>query len=264
MDDKKDDIAEEIVTIIPSVSDVAMKEYQMKLSFPKKNKEEYLIRVIRQMMMNDWGMEINVYDPLSTYENPDINLEIETFDDIPTTAKGREHYFRPIHNKQNKTGTLIMFCIMTKYSHVEWRKFLDKEAKLYVGIHKLESTEMEIIGFIAHKHPEMTHLNQFETALMTKLPKGTPKLVIEGIFAKTMTGFETLVKMGVLAICVCKMDAKVVDKALTRLLPSKPEGEHYVSYLGLEDELKQKVYNHQNWYKKKVETVLVSGFNNID
>jgi hypothetical protein len=24
------------------------------------------------------------------------------------------------------------------------------------------------------------------------------------------------------------------------------------------------VYNHQNWYKKKVETVLVSGFNNVD
>jgi hypothetical protein len=116
MDDKKDVIAEEIVTIIPSVSDIAMKEYQMKLSFPKKNKEEYLIRVIRQMMMNNWGMGINVYDPVSTYENLDINLEIETFNDIPTTAEGREHYFRPIHNKQNKTSTLIMFGIMTKYT----------------------------------------------------------------------------------------------------------------------------------------------------
>jgi hypothetical protein len=31
------------------------------------------------MMMNDWGMGINVYDPLSTYENLDINPEIETF-----------------------------------------------------------------------------------------------------------------------------------------------------------------------------------------
>jgi hypothetical protein len=34
--------------------------------------------------------------------------------------------------------------------------------------------------------------------------------------------------------------------------------------LGLDDEIKQKVYNHQNWYKKKVEVVPVSGFNNID
>jgi hypothetical protein len=156
---------------------------------------------------------------------------------------------------------------MTKYSHVEWRKFLNKEAKqakLYVGIHKLESTEMEMIRFIAQKHPEMTHLNRFETALMTKLPKGTPKLVIERIFPKTMTGFETLVKTDVLAICVCKTDAKVVDKALARLFPPKPEGEYYVSYSVLDDELKRKVYNHQNWYKKKVETVLVSGFNNID
>jgi hypothetical protein len=56
----------------------------------------------------------------------------------------------------------------------------------------------------------------------------------------------------------------VVDKALPRLLPPKLEWEYYVSYLGLDDGPKQKVYNHQNWYKKKVETVLVSEFNNID
>jgi hypothetical protein len=60
-----------------------------------------------------------------------------------------------------------------------------QELQLYVGIHKLESTETEIIGFIAQKHPEMTHLNRFETALMTKLPMETPKLVIEHIFPKT-------------------------------------------------------------------------------
>ncbi len=51
-----------------------------------------------------------------------------------------------------------------------------------------------------------------------------------------MNGFETLVKTDVLANRVCKTDAKVVDKALEKLLR----------------------------YKKKVEIVLVSGFNNID
>jgi hypothetical protein len=30
-----------------------------------------------------------------------------------------------------------------------------QELQLYVGIHKLESTKTEIIGFIAQKHPEM-------------------------------------------------------------------------------------------------------------
>jgi hypothetical protein len=56
----------------------------------------------------------------------------------------------------------------------------------------------------------------------------------------------------------------VVDKALVRLLPPKPEEEYYISYLDLDEELKRKVYKHQNWYKKKVEIVPVSGFNNID
>ena len=266
-DDNLDEIVEETATIVPSVSDIALKEYQMKLLVPKKNAEDYLIGIIRRMMMNDWSMGINVYDPLSTSENPDINPEIEAFDDLPKTAKEREHYFRPIQDKRNKTGTSIVFCIMTEYSHVEWRKFLDEEAKeekLYVGIHKLESTETEIIGFIAQKLPEMTHLNRFEKALMKKLPTGIPKLVVECIFPKTMNGFEMSVKTDVLAIRVCKTDAKVVDKALEKLLPPKPEGEYYVSYLGLDDELKRKVYNHQNWYKKKVEIVPVSGFNNID
>ncbi len=79
--------------------------------------------------MNDWSMGINVYDPLSTSENPDINLEIEAFDDLPKTTEEREHYFWPIQDKRNKTRTSIVFHIMTKYSHVKWRKFLDEEAK---------------------------------------------------------------------------------------------------------------------------------------
>jgi hypothetical protein len=72
-------------------------------------------------------MGINIYDPLSTSENPDINPEIEAFDYLPKTAKEREHYFRPIQDKRNKTSTSIVFCIMTKYSHVKWRKFLVTE-----------------------------------------------------------------------------------------------------------------------------------------
>jgi hypothetical protein len=235
----------------------------MKLLVPKKNEEEYLYTVVKQMMMNDWGMGIHAYEPSSANMNP----EIESFDNLPDTDEGREPYFWPIQDKRNKKGTSIVFHISTEYSHVKWRKYMEKEAQelqLYVGIHKLESTETEIIGFIAQKHPEMTHLNRFETALMTKLPIETPKVVIECIFPKTTGGFEMLVKTDVLAIRVCKTDAKVVDKALARLLPPKPEGEYYVSYLGLDEELKQKVYKHQNWYKKKVEIVPVSGFNNID
>ena len=92
---------------------------------------------------------------------------------------------------------------------------------------------------------------------MLQLPKGTPKLVIECIFLKMMNGFEEPVKMDVL-------NAKVVNKALVKLFPPKLEGKYFVSYLGLDDEMQQKVYNHQSWYKKMVEVVPVSGFNNIN
>jgi hypothetical protein len=37
----------EAATLMPSVSDVAMKEYQMKLLVPKKNKEEYLCMIVK-------------------------------------------------------------------------------------------------------------------------------------------------------------------------------------------------------------------------
>jgi hypothetical protein len=46
-DDNLDEIVEESATIVPSVSDIALKEYQMKLSVPKKNAEDYLVGILR-------------------------------------------------------------------------------------------------------------------------------------------------------------------------------------------------------------------------
>jgi hypothetical protein len=46
-DDNLDEIVEETATSVPSVSDIALKESQMKLLVPKKNAEDYLIRIIR-------------------------------------------------------------------------------------------------------------------------------------------------------------------------------------------------------------------------
>jgi hypothetical protein len=37
-----------------------------------------------------------------------------------------------------------------------------------------------------------------------------------------------------------------------------------VSYSGINDEIKQKVYKHHNCFLKEVKVILVSGFNNID
>ena len=60
------------------------------------------------------------------------------------------------------------------------------------------------------------------------------------------------------------MDAGPVDKVMTQLLPPQPEGAYYVSFMGLDDEMKRKVYMHQNWYRSMVQSFQVSRFNNID
>ena len=89
------------------------------------------------------------------------------------------------------------------------------EQKLYIGVHKLDSTEMQIIGFVAQKHLEETHVNRYESYLKEKLPAGMPKFAIEWIYPKTTSGFDSMVKTDVLAIRVSKMDAGPVDKVMT-------------------------------------------------
>jgi hypothetical protein len=72
------------------------------------------------------------------------------------------------------------------------------------------------------------------------------------------------VKTDMLAIRVNKPDAKTADKVLQWLLPPQVAGEYYVSCTGLEDDVKRKVYKHQNWYLVKVKIIQVPGFRNVD
>jgi hypothetical protein len=51
---------------------------------------------------------------------------------------------------------------------------------------------------------------------------------------------------------------------MKKLLPPQVEGEYYVSFNGLDDDLKYKTYQHQNWYTHKVEWISISDFKNID
>jgi hypothetical protein len=51
---------------------------------------------------------------------------------------------------------------------------------------------------------------------------------------------------------------------MQKFLPPRMEGEYYVSFNGLDEEMKRKAYKHQNWYTEKVKHIQVSGFNNID
>jgi hypothetical protein len=152
---------------------------------------------------------------------------------------------------------------------VDWRKTLHKEQrvqdlKLYIGVHKLSSTETQIIGFIDQKLPEATHINHYKELLKSKLSEAAPKFAIERIYPKTMSGFDVSVKTDVLSIRACKSKATEADTMMKKLLPPQTEGEYYVSFNGLDEEMKRKAYKHQNWYAEKVKQIQVSGFNNID
>jgi hypothetical protein len=40
-------------------------------------------------------------------------------------------------------------------------KKLAKDSKLHIRVHKLDSTKTQIIGFVAQKHLEETHINLY-------------------------------------------------------------------------------------------------------
>jgi hypothetical protein len=75
-----------------------------------------------------------------------------------------------------------------------------------------------------------------------------PAIAVERIFPKTVCGFN----------------AEAADKMMKKLLPPQAEGEYYVSFQGLDDNAKQKTYQHQNWYTHRVKRISISDFRNID
>jgi hypothetical protein len=113
------------------------------------------------MMQMEWGMEVLIYNTLQMNLDDGIIL---FFEHLPESAEERELYFKKIYDKQNKSGTSIVFCIVTEHSHVKWQKMMEKEklakdSKLHIRVHKLDSTDTQIIGFVAQRDPEETHIN---------------------------------------------------------------------------------------------------------
>jgi hypothetical protein len=198
-----------------------------------------LMNVVREMMEFDPNMEVKVYDASKNDKEEDIL----TPDEIPETEVARAIYFQKVHDKKHKEGTSIVFRTSTEPSHIEWRQLMDyevKELKLYIGEYKLASTNTVIIGFFARKNPHTTHPARYEKYIMSRLPMGTPTLTIERIHPKVMGGFEETVRTAVFAVRVCKTDSITVDTELNVLLPPNKEGEYYISFSKLDDELKWK------------------------
>lgn len=104
--------------------------------------------------------------------------------------------------------------------------------------------ETKIIGFINQKLPEVTHINHYEEFLKSKVAANAPKIAIEWIFPKTMSGFDGSIKTDVLGIWACKFEAKEADLMMQKLLPPWAEGKYYVSFDWLEEETKKKAYKH--------------------
>jgi hypothetical protein len=130
-----------------------MRCYQMKLLTHKKNVTGRLMKAVKTMFNEEWHMEMKLYDPM----NEDIeDKPICNSDELPEREDERVAYFPSVYDKKNKDGTLVVFWLTIKHSHVKWRKILEKEKKLqdlklYIGVHKLSSLESQIIGFVNQK-----------------------------------------------------------------------------------------------------------------
>jgi hypothetical protein len=123
------------------------------------------------MFSKEPQLEIELHDSM----NEDFEAKrICSIDELPETEEETAAYFPSIYDNKNKDGTAIVFQLNSEQSHVDWRKILQKEQrvqdlKLYIGVHKLFSTETQIIGFIDQKLPEATHINHYEELLKSKL-----------------------------------------------------------------------------------------------
>ena len=232
-----------------------LKQYQMKLSIPTRNVMDSLIGIICRMMQQDMSMVLHTLDAMNKKGEKD---NITFFEDLPEMEEEGKPYFWQVHDNKHQNGTSIICQVTLEYSHVKWQMLLKSavmEQKLYIRVHKLDLMEMQIIGFMAQKHPEETHINRYKSYLKEKLPAGMPKFAIEWIYPKMTSRFDSMVKMDVLV----KMDTGTVDEVMTQLLPPQPEGEYYVSFMGLDDEMKRKVYMHQTQFSLfKYSTTLIS------
>ncbi len=101
-----------------------LKQYQLKLLTNKKNAMDQLIEVIDYMLKEDPCMEITVYD---LWNADSSKTPIAYPDEVPDTEAGRAPYFQPIKDKINKSGTTILFRVISNFSHMEWREKLAEE-----------------------------------------------------------------------------------------------------------------------------------------
>jgi hypothetical protein len=84
-------------------------------------------------------MEVTVYD--RSWTNKDDKI-ISLFEHLPVSGEERELYFKSMYDKQNKSGTSIMFPIITDHSHDKWQNIMEmeklaKDSKLHIRVHKL-------------------------------------------------------------------------------------------------------------------------------
>jgi hypothetical protein len=254
-------------TVVPSDGNsINMLLYQMKLSTFKKKATASLMKIIKTMLMIDKRMAIKQFNSQNEAfkEKP-----ICGFEDLPEMEDEMAAYFPLVHDKKNKDGMSIVFRLSTEHSLADWRRLLEKDSnvqhlKLYLGVHKLPSTETKIIGFINQKLPETTFINHYEDHLQSQLLADDPVIAVECIFPKTESGFNGVTKTDVLGIWACKSEAEAADKMMKKLLPPQAEGEYYVSFQGLDDYAKHKTYQHQNWYTHRVKRISISDFQNIN
>jgi hypothetical protein len=238
----------------------------MKLSIPKcKEPTEKLMQVVGEMFALNNEFEVGIYDPADAKFNSAILIR----EDIPTEKQlAFKRYFIDIYDSQNKEGLTLIFRVTTQYYPAKWHSLLQKKVEawnLWIAVHKLDSPDTKVVGFIARKHTKVTHIDRCERYLRSKLLITTPLFAFETIYPKTADGFEKPVKTEVLGIRTSKEHAEMVDCAFARQFPADSQGEFYVSFIqDLDDDITHRILSKQNQWLKSVKLVTVSRFNNIN
>jgi hypothetical protein len=184
--------------------EIPTKEYSFHVTFGLKKKQRVnpfsLFHNLALEMINlDSSFKIHAYDCQASDLWP-----LASPNDIPTAEDLAQQYFVQSQiNKQNTQVTMI-FCITSRYSHIEWQTqlatYLSNNRILLVKQHKLKALETACIGFIAKKHPHYTHLNHFEDYLCDTLPNHTPQFIICHIKPRISASFTEAIKTEVLDI----------------------------------------------------------------
>lgn len=257
---------EETETIVMEAEEKQL-QYQVRVVFPhtKEKAMRQIKDLVLEMLANDDLLGIQAQDT----RLKDVIDPIMYDDDIPSNIEEFNKFFPSIKEKRNRDGTTIIMRLITKYSLTEWKAAMKEHLqknKIKIFRHLLEAKDGRLVGFVAMKHPKLTHMVRYHDYVTTCLPRDTPQFSFEIQHVSISNGLRAPVKTDVISVRTSITDIDEVDKRFKKVLPTATNGtEFYVSFVSnIEDKTMREIYKQQNKWLHEVDVVNVGGYINID